>query len=471
MKKIISLILGIALPIIILLIPTESIPIVGLTLVEHRLLAIFVFAVIFWITEPIPIFSASVIIIFLELIMLSDKGLIWFRQNEGMENFGTLIPYKSIFYTFSEPIILLFLGGFFLAMAATKYRLDINLARVLLKPFGTKPSMVMLGIMLITAMFSMFMSNTATTAMMLAILTPVLSVFDKSDPARTGIALSVPFAANIGGLGTPIGTPPNAVAMKYLTGDMMISFGTWMAFALPYVIILLAFTWFVLNQLFRPATDEVNLKIDSRFIKSGQAYTVYVTFALTILLWLFGSKIGLNSYVVAMFPVAVFTAGGIITATDMKKISWDVLWLVSGGIALGVGLSKTGLSQHIIDTIPFAEFSPMLIVSMAVLLSIVMATFMSNTATANLILPMIAVLGTSLISLENMGGAKMLIVASTFGCSLAMALPVSTPPNALAYSTKFFETRDMIKSGIIIDVVGLVLIFAMIFILKQINFF
>lgn len=471
MKKWIGLIAGIILPLIILSLPREAIPITGLTLVEQRLLAIFVFAVIFWITEPIPVFSASVLIIFLELLMVSDKGLIWMRDNSVSTGFGTLVPYKTIFHTFAEPIIILFLGGFFLAMAATKYRLDVNLARVLLKPFGRKPSMVMLGIMLITALFSMFMSNTATTAMMLAILAPVLAVFEADDPARIGIALSVPFAANVGGLGTPIGTPPNAVAMKYLTGDMAVSFGGWMSFALPYVIVLLILTWILLNFFFRSKSEEVNLEIKGRFMRSPAAITVYVTFAGTILLWLFGSHIGLNSYVVAMFPVAIFTAGGIITANDMKKMSWDVLWLVSGGIALGVGLSETGLSEHLIASIPFDQFPPVLIVVMAVMVSILMATFMSHTATANLILPIIAALGAGMASLEPLGGAKMLIIASTFGCSLAMALPISTPPNALAYATNFFETKDMFKAGVAVNVIGLALVFVLFFVLNRIGFF
>ncbi len=471
MKKKLSLLFGIILPCSILFIPLESIPIDGITVVEQRLLAILAFAVIFWIFEPIPVFATSVLIIFLELIMLSDSGLIWFQNAAGHENFGTLISYKDIFHTFASPIILLFLGGFFLAVAATKYRLDINLARVLLKPFGKRPAMVMLGIMIITATFSMFMSNTATTAMMLAILAPVLAVFDPDDPAKTGMALAVPFAANIGGLGTPIGTPPNIVAMKYLTGNIAVSFGGWMAFAVPYVILLLVFTWAVLLFFFRPAAREIHLEIKGRFMRTPKAIAVYVTFAVTIFLWLFGSKIGLNSYVVAMIPVAVFTAGGIITATDMKRMSWDVLWLVSGGIALGVGLAKTGLSEHLIASIPFDQFSPLAIVGMSVLLAMVMATFMSNTATANLILPIIAALGVSLLSLGELGGAKMLIIASTFGCSLAMLLPVSTPPNAMAYATNYFKTRDMIKAGIVVDILGFVMIFAMIFVLKQFGFF
>ncbi|MCA9392920.1 MAG: SLC13/DASS family transporter [Candidatus Omnitrophica bacterium] len=471
MKKWIGLIAGITVPLLILSLPRESIPIIGLTLVEQRLLAIFSFAVIFWIMEPIPVFSASVLIIFLQLLLISDKGLIWFRQNPDAEGFGTLVPHKALFHTFAEPIILLFLGGFFLAMAATKYRLDVNLARVMLKPFGRKPAMVMLGIMLITAMFSMFMSNTATTAMMLAILAPVLALFDPDDPARVGIALSVPFAANVGGLGTPIGTPPNAVAMKYLTGDMAVSFGGWMGFALPYVVVLLLLTWLMLSMMFKAKSQEVHLEIKGRFMRSWEAIAVYLTFAGTILLWLFGSKIGLNSYVVALVPVAVFTASGIITAGDMKKMSWDVLWLVSGGLALGVGLSQTGLSEHLVASIPFDRFPPHLIVCMAVMLCIVMGTFMSHTATANLVLPIIAALGMGLASLEPLGGTKMLVIASTFGCSLAMALPISTPPNALAYATNFFETKNMIKAGLAVNVIGLTLVFVMLFVLNQIGYF
>ncbi|MCA9403214.1 MAG: SLC13/DASS family transporter [Candidatus Omnitrophica bacterium] len=471
MKKWIGLIAGITVPLLILSLPREAIPITGLTLVEQRLLAIFSFAVIFWIMEPIPVFSASVLIIFLQLLLISDKGLIWFRQNPDVEGFGKLVPHKALFHTFAEPIILLFLGGFFLAMAATKYRLDVNLARVMLKPFGRKPAMVMLGIMLITAMFSMFMSNTATTAMMLAILAPVLALFDADDPARIGIALSVPFAANVGGLGTPIGTPPNAVAMKYLTGDLAVSFGGWMGFALPYVIVLLLLTWLMLSMMFKAKSQEVQLEIKGRFMRSREAIAVYVTFAATILLWLFGSKIGLNSYVVALVPVAVFTASGIITAGDMKKMSWDVLWLVSGGLALGVGLEQTGLSEHLVASIPFDQFPPHLIVCMAVMLCILMGTFMSHTATANLVLPIIAALGMGLASLEPLGGAKMLVIASTFGCSLAMALPISTPPNALAYATNFFETKNMIKAGLAVNVIGLTLVFVMLFVLNQIGYF
>ena len=171
--------------------------------------------------------------------MTSTKGLNILVEKTDKEALGTLIDYKDIIGTFASPIIILFLGGFFLAMAATKYRLDQNLAKLLLKPFGENPKMVMMGLMIITAIFSMFMSNTATTAMMLSILMPVLAVFLPGDSGKIGFTFAIPVAANIGGIGTPIGTPPNAVALKYLTGDHLITFGQWMIFAVPYVIALL----------------------------------------------------------------------------------------------------------------------------------------------------------------------------------------------------------------------------------------
>jgi len=177
MRPYIKYIIPILIPFIILVMPLSAFPFEGLTIIQQRVIAIFLLAALCWVFEPIPIYATSVVIIVLQLLMLSDKGLIFLRFDHGQEHFGELLKYSDIMATFASPIIMLFLGGFFLAMAATKYRLDVNLARVLLKPFGQDPKFVMLGLMLITGIFSMFMSNTATTAMMLSILTPVLAVF------------------------------------------------------------------------------------------------------------------------------------------------------------------------------------------------------------------------------------------------------------------------------------------------------
>ena len=467
--KSLKLIIAIVLPLIVLLLPTEVFPIEGITLVEKRIIAIFILAALFWILEPIPIYATSVLIIVLELIMVSDKGLKLFHSGDP-EVLGELISYKSIMGTFSSPIIMLFLGGFFLAMAATKYRLDQNLARVMLKPFGTKPRFVMLGIMIITAMFSMFMSNTATTAMMLSILAPVLALFGDNDRGKIAFALSIPLAANVGGIGTPIGTPPNAIALKYLTGDSAISFGEWMSFGVPYVIVMLAISWVLLLVLYKPETKSIQLDIKGKFVKNSKANIVYITFGITILLWLTDFVHGMNSYVVAMVPVAVFSITGIITKDDLKKISWDVLWLVSGGIALGLALEKSGLALHLVESIPFASYTPVIIAVGCALLTFLMANFMSHTASANLLMPIFAAIGVSVGSLADIGGVTTLILVSAMAASLGMSLPISTPPNALAHGTGFVQTKDMARVGITIGVIGVLLAFLTVYILRVTGF-
>ncbi|NLS12622.1 SLC13 family permease [Vibrio sp. SM6] len=469
MRAYLKYFLPIVIPLIVLLMPLSAFPFEGITIMQQRVIAIFLLAALCWVFEPIPIYATSVVIIVLELLMLSDKGIFLFRLEQGEAHFGTLLKYNEIMATFASPIIMLFLGGFFLAMAATKYRLDVNLARVLLKPFGQDPAYVMLGLMMITGIFSMFMSNTATTAMMLSILTPVIAVFGPKDPGRIAFALCIPVAANIGGIGTPIGTPPNAIALKYLVGDNLITFGEWMAFGVPFVVVMMAFSWFVINRLYRAETRKIELQINSKFLKTPKAMIVYITFGITILLWLMGSSHGMNSYTVALIPVAIFSITGIINKEDLKKISWDVLWLVSGGIALGLALDKTGLAKLVVHSIPFDAFSPYVVLAGAAMLCLLMANFMSHTATANLLMPIMAALGSSMASLAPLGGELTLILVVTFAASLGMSLPISTPPNALAHATGHVQSNQMARVGVIIGLVGVAASFVLVWLLNLVG--
>ena len=469
MRQNLRYIIPILIPLFILLLPASAFPLEGLTVIQQRVIAIFLLAALCWVMEPIPIYATSVVIIVLELLLLSDKSLYLFRLDQGQPHFGDLMSYSEIMATFASPIIMLFLGGFFLAMAATKYRLDVNLARVLLKPFGNQPKYVMFGLMLITAVFSMFMSNTATTAMMLSILAPVITLFGAKDPGRIAFALSIPVAANIGGIGTPIGTPPNAIALKYLTGENLITFGEWMFFGVPFVAVLLVFAWWLINKLYPATQQSIELTIQGKFLKTPKAITVYVTFSVTIMLWLMGSMHGMNAYTVALIPVAIFSITGIINKEDLKKISWDVLWLVSGGIALGLALDKTGLAKLVVHSIPFDIFSPYVVLLGAAILCLLMANFMSHTATANLLMPIMAALGTSMVSLTPLGGEVTLILVVTFAASLGMSLPISTPPNALAHATGYVESNQMARIGAIVGVVGVLLSFVMIWGLQVID--
>ena len=442
----------------------------NLTPVEVRVIAIFLMAALFWILEPVPIWTTSMLVIVTSLATVSNQCLPFLNGDDV----GKLVSSKAIMATFADPIIMLFLGGFFLAAAATKYQLDMNLAKVLLKPFGKNPKFVLLGLMMITAVFSMFMSNTATAAMMLAILAPVLAMFDADDKGRAAFALAIPIAANVGGMGTPIGTPPNAIALKAL-GDMgnTVSFGTWMAFGIPYVIILILIAWALLLFLFPIKKKSMELNVGGKFLKTPKAIIVYITFAVTVLLWVLGTGIvGMDSNVVAMIPMAVFAVTQVITKDDLKKMSWDVLWLVAGGFALGLELQQTGLAKNLIDAIPFATWSPFGLMIGAGVICLFMANFMSHTATASLLVPIIAVVGVNVGSnLDGLGGVVALLVSVAFASSLGMSLPISTPPNALAHATGLVDTKGMAKTGVFIGVVGMVLTYAMMILLAQLNVF
>ncbi|MDE1222630.1 SLC13 family permease [Vibrio aestuarianus] len=447
------------LPLGVLFMPIDSIPIDDLTLIQHRLLAIFLLAALLWVLEPVPVFATSILIIALELIMISDKGLHLFRAPPAGHDLGELMKYTDIFSAFSSPIIILFMGGFALAIAASKYDLDSNLARVLLKPFGNQPRFIMLGLMLITAVFSMFMSNTATTVMMLALLGPIVASAPKGDLGIKALVLCIPIAANTGGIATPIGTPPNAIALQYLTGENSIDFLSWMMMGLPFVMIQLTLAWFLLQKLFPSSEKQMILKLNGKFQKSWQAIVVYITFAATIVLWMTTSLHGMNTYVVSIIPLAVFTLTGIMGKDELKQINWDVLWLVAGGIAIGIGLDKTGLASALAHAIDYSALSPVSVVITLSLVCWIMANFMSNTATANLLMPIAAAIAVSMESLASIGGIQGLLVVVAFSASLGMILPVSTPPNSLAYSTGLIESKDMAKTGVIIGIVGLCIVY------------
>ncbi len=447
------------IPVGVLLLPIDTIPIDELTLVQHRLLAIFLLAALLWVLEPVPVFATSILIIALLLIMISDKGLHWFRSPIEQHEVGHLIPYTDILGAFSSPIIILFMGGFALAIAASKYQLDNNLARVLLRPFGHQPKFIMLGLMLITSVFSMFMSNTATTVMMLALLGPIVASAPKGELGIKALVLSIPIAANTGGIATPIGTPPNAIALQYLTGENSIDFLSWMMMGLPFVIVQLTIAWFLLQYLFPSSQQQMTLKLQGTFQRSWRAIVVYITFATTILLWMSTALHGMNTYVVSIIPLAVFTLTGIMGKEELKQINWDVLWLVAGGIEIGIGLEHTGLAVALAHAIDYESLSPMFIVISLSMVCWLMANFMSNTATANLLMPIAAAIGVSMSSLTEIGGLQGLLVVVAFSASLGMILPVSTPPNSLAYSTGLIESKDMAKTGLILGLVGLCIVY------------
>lgn len=446
----------------------------GLTVVQQRVIAIFVMAVMLWLTEAIPSWATSVTIIFVLLFCVSDSSFKFLQGNGG--EYGQLLDSVGIMACFADPTIILFLGGFILAIAATKSGLDVWMAKTMIKPFGTKSENVLLGFMLITGIFSMFISNTATAAMMLTFLTPVFKALPANGKGRIALTMSIPIGANLGGMGTPIGTPPNAFAYKVLNDpnglNMDISFGQWMLVMAPMVIILLIISWFVLRHFFPFKQKTIHLEIEGDMHRNWRTVVVGVTFAVTILLWIFGKQFGINANTTAMLPIAVFAFTGVITAKDLQEIDWGVIWMVAGGFALGLAMNGTGLAETAIKAIPFGEWSPIVILLIAGLVCYALSNFISNTATAALLIPILSVVCAGMgDKLDIIGGTSTVLIGIAVAASCAMTLPISTPPNAIAFSTGLIQQKDMAKTGLVIGIIGMVIGFSVLIVMGKLGIF
>ena len=471
-KKSVQAVIVVILTLILWNIPADWFGIANLTIVQQRVIAIFAFATLMWVMEIVPSWATSVSIIVLMLLFTSDSGIAPMVQEEEV---GKLLSYKSIMATFADPVIMLFIGGFILAIAATKTGLDAQLAKALLKPFGTRSEMVLLGFLLITGLFSMFVSNTATAAMMLTFLTPVFRQLPPEGKGRISMALAIPIAANLGGMGTPIGTPPNTIALKYLNDpeglNLGLGFGQWMVFMFPLVIVLLIISWRILLWMFPFTQKTVELKIEGEMKKNAQTYIVIVTFFVTVLLWLLDTVTGINSYTVALIPFMIFALTGIIDRRDLEQINWSVIWMVAGGFALGYGLNASGLAENAVESIPFGEFSPLLILLLGGLICYGLSNFISNSATAALLMPILAFVCAAMgDKLAPIGGTPTVLIGVAIAASSAMVLPISTPPNALAFATNLVEQKHMAKIGLIVGFISMVLGFCLMYFLGTIHF-
>ena len=302
--------------------------------------------------------------------------------------------------------------------------------------------------------------------MMLAFLTPVLKAMPEGSKDRTALALAIPLGANIGGIATPIGTPPNTIVLGYLneTLGVSISFGEWMIKMVPFVVILLLAGWFLLRILFPFQQKKIELNIEGAFHSTPQSWIVIVTFAVTVFLWCFGKidgvwDLGLNSNIIALIPVAAFAVTGVITRHDLEEINWSVLWMVAGGFALGVALNTTKLSNVLVASIPFAEWSPLLVMIIASLVCFGFSNFISHSAAASLLVPVLGVVAGAMASAGTItdGGVSQMLICVAIASSVSMILPISTPPNAIAHSTGFIQQSEMMKVGIIVGLLGLVI--------------
>lgn len=233
----------------------------------ERMLAIFLLAIVFWITEPIPLTATAVLVIGLEVLLVST-GSPFDPTGGDPSQAEHVAKYSEYFATLANPTIILFMGGFMIAEGAEKFSLDRNLAAVLLKPFPEKARLTTLGLMLITALLSMFMSNTATTATMFTVVIPILAALPKGR-ARAAWHCRFPLAANVGGIGTPVGTPPNAIAVGALAAQgIHVSFGQWMMMAVPFMLVVLFLSWLFLSAVFIPRDAVIHIEMTSQWNKT-----------------------------------------------------------------------------------------------------------------------------------------------------------------------------------------------------------
>lgn len=383
--------------------------------------------------------------------------------NTGHWRVGFQPPsYTAFLNTLASPIIILFLGGFVMAAGAAKYRVDRNLIRIILKPFGSRPANVMIGMMAVTALLSAFMSNTATTAMMMAVVVPVLASAPEGDRFRMGLALAVPFAANIGGIATPIGTPPNAIALGALAEQgIVLPFTTWMALTVPLVAIMLVFIWFLLMRAFPSKAENLALELKGSFDTSRKAWILYIVAGSTILLWVTEAIHGMPSSLIALLPIALLTAFEVVDKKEIRSLPWEVLWLMAGGLALGVAMRETGLAIWMVDQVPWGIFGALGALALFGLVAILLANFIANTVAATLLMPLVISLVTS--GVADGFALQTAAITVALGTSLGMSLPVSTPPNAIAMSTGLVRTVDMARMGVIIGAVGYAVLLAMAF--------
>lgn len=430
---------------------------------QKKFLAIFTLVVSNWLLTKFPLYITGFIGVGLSVLMGVTTA-------------------KTAFTPFSSSIIFLFLGGFLFAKAMNENQLDKRISLWLLSRSFLKGSFkrIIIALLALTAFFSMWVSNTATTAMMLPITLGVLASLNIDDKKITTVVLlGVAYSASIGGLATPIGSIPNIVSVGLLaeTADIHISFIEWIAFGLPIVLIFLTILcYYIFKQI--PNTIQ---KFDNSFILkefnslpkiSNKEIYILILFIITIFFWFFPSlcKVALganseitkyvssrfNSGIIAIFFSSflfIFPLGidsKILAQTDIKKIDWASLLLFGTGLSLGKVLFDTGLANilgsGILDL--FSGSGVFILLTALIYFTIFSTEVASNTATANILIPIIIAM-----SITINKPPLIFAISIALACSLAFMLPVATPPNAIVYGSEKVEMSDMMKIGFKLNII------------------
>ena len=414
---------------------------------QNLVLLLLFMAIALWITEAIPPFSVGILIIgYLVVVMGTDENQHAMRYVQ----------------TWSDGVIWLFLGGFFLAEGMKKTKLDEDLLKRLLPKFGKKPHFILLGLMTTTAIISMLMSNTATTAMMIATVSPIFASLDKKSNFSKALLLGIPTAASIGGMGTIIGSAPNAIAVGALEGvGISISFLEWMIIGVPIAAVLIYIFWRILLRRYRISREDMDIQfavnseeVSDQFVAKElrlQKLIMLSVLAVTLFFWLTSKWFGIPIAAVSGIPIVALTMLGILDSDDVRALPWDTLMLVAGGLALGMAIQEQELASHFVDKLSHVQISFYLLMLLFGFITVLLSNFMSNTAATTILVP-IALSLMSISSGDFSPAVLPLVIALSASC--ALLLPVSTPPNAIAFSTGLIKQSEFRLGGVSIGIFG-----------------
>jgi len=421
----------------------------GLNAQTSHALFLLLFAGGLWVTEAIPPFAVSILIIGFAIYFLDNLRPAIISQE-----------WEKYLSTWSSPIIWILIGGFFLAIGAQITQFDRKFSHLVLSRFGTNPYSILLGCMLVTGILSMFMSNTATTAMMVAILGPIVKNLDPTDPLVKGLFLGVAAAATVGGMGTIIGSPPNAIAIGIIHAQgQEFGFLDWMLVGCPLALLFIFLIWLLLRWRYKTNYQRIEISSADDLSDYPNRNTfrnrviVVTTFAITIGLWLTSTLHNIPVAVVSFIPILIFTVSGVVLAEDLKLLPWDILILVAGGLTLGIVISDSGLADYLVAKIPIFKNVYIMLLFLA-LLTTLLSNIMSNTAAASILIPV------AVSFLPDLALIAALVIS--LSASTALFLPISTPPNAIAFSTGHLKQTDFRYIGVVVGLGGPIIVVLMV---------
>jgi len=428
-KRLVFVIVGMALSVLV------SSYFLGFGTPQQIVFAITISALVLWLSEIVPLHVTALAIPFALVVL------------------GGFKPAEA-FAPFFDSIVVLVLGGFVIAFALSKYKVDEYIGHKLVHR-GSSPRLVLLSMMAVTAFISMWMANSAAAALMM----PIGIIILKENKMLAGesrfgksMVLGIGFAATIGGLGTLVGSTPNVLVAKFLTqAGYSFGFMDWTYYGFPIMVALVISTFVILTLLFKPETKKINMKESNRKLNASQK-KVLAIFVITVLLWITSEIHKIDIGTISLVPIFLLYAFGLLKVEDFKKIEWPALILIGGGISLGYSMHTSGLDVTMANALgTIITSQPALVIALVIItFGVALTAFASNTAAASVIVPMMIPL-----AVATGINPRMLALLAGVGVSLDFIMPSGTPPTTIAYSTHYVNLRELIKAGVLVSLAAI----------------